>query len=85
MVTKLCFSYCVSPPSVSINEFLKPAEGERYYRPGGTGRGRGRRSRGGYGGNYEVNVPAPIDRRSWTLPILGWKVRMLWDPDLRNA
>ncbi|XP_059651647.1 RGG repeats nuclear RNA binding protein A-like [Cornus florida] len=34
--------------SVSINEFLKPAEGERYYNPGGRGRGRGRGgSRGG--------------------------------------
>ncbi|EPS59059.1 hypothetical protein M569_15751 [Genlisea aurea] len=37
--------------SVSINEFLKPAEGERYYNPGGRGRGgRGRGSRGGYAG-----------------------------------
>ncbi|CAL5350053.1 unnamed protein product [Camellia sinensis] len=36
--------------SVSINEFLKPAE-DRYYRPGTRGRGgRGRDSRGGYGG-----------------------------------
>ncbi|GJM93987.1 hypothetical protein PR202_ga10594 [Eleusine coracana subsp. coracana] len=32
---------------VSINEFLKPAEGERYYGPGrGRGRGRGRGDRG---------------------------------------
>lgn len=31
--------------AVSINEFLKPAEGERYYSPGGRGRGRGRGSR----------------------------------------
>ncbi|XP_068653201.1 RGG repeats nuclear RNA binding protein A-like [Aristolochia californica] len=40
--------------SVSINEFLKPAEGERYYAPRGRGRGRGRgdrgQSRGGFGG-----------------------------------
>ncbi|KAK1430378.1 hypothetical protein QVD17_13065 [Tagetes erecta] len=32
--------------SVSINEFLKPAEGERYYTPGGRGRGRGARGGG---------------------------------------
>ncbi|WVZ55264.1 hypothetical protein U9M48_017874 [Paspalum notatum var. saurae] len=36
--------------SVSINEFLKPAEGERYF--GGRGRGRGRGERGGYRGGY---------------------------------
>ncbi|KAM0869694.1 hypothetical protein ACQ4PT_040512 [Festuca glaucescens] len=45
--------------SLSINEFLKPAEGERYY--GGRGRGRGRGEgrgdrggfRGGFGGGYQ--------------------------------
>ncbi|KVH91255.1 hypothetical protein Ccrd_006728 [Cynara cardunculus var. scolymus] len=36
--------------SLSINEFLKPAEGERYYTPGGRGRGRGPRGGGGGGG-----------------------------------
>ncbi|KAM7476253.1 hypothetical protein LguiB_023496 [Lonicera macranthoides] len=37
--------------SLSINEFLKPAEGERYFTHGGrSGRGRGRGSRGGGGG-----------------------------------
>lgn len=42
---------------MSINEFLKPAEGEKYYSPGGRGRGgRGRNDRGsyrtgGFGGN----------------------------------
>ncbi|XP_065857162.1 RGG repeats nuclear RNA binding protein A-like [Euphorbia lathyris] len=36
--------------SVSINEFLKPVDGERYYNPGGRGRGRGRGPRGGFGG-----------------------------------
>lgn len=35
---------------MSINEFLKPAEGERYY--GGRGRGRGRGDRGGFRGGY---------------------------------
>ncbi|KMZ71918.1 hypothetical protein ZOSMA_172G00470 [Zostera marina] len=40
--------------SVSINEFLKPAEGEKYYNPGSRGgRGRGGRGsfRGGRGGD----------------------------------
>lgn len=41
--------------SVSINEFLKPAEGEKYAAPTsgrgrGGGRGRGRGERGGYMG-----------------------------------
>jgi plasminogen activator inhibitor 1 RNA-binding protein len=43
--------------SVSINEFLKPAEGERYYTPGGRGRGRGR-GRGGFRGGYSPREPA---------------------------
>ncbi|CAO1945808.1 unnamed protein product [Urochloa humidicola] len=45
--------------SVSINEFLKPAEGERYYSGRGRGRGRGERGgfRGGYSGGYN-RVPA---------------------------
>ncbi|KAG8391507.1 hypothetical protein BUALT_Bualt01G0195000 [Buddleja alternifolia] len=51
--------------SVSIKEFLKPAEGERYYSPGGRGRGRGRGGRGGgYNGGSEtsnVKAPAPED------------------------
>lgn len=38
--------------SVSINEFLKPAEGERYYNPGGRGRGRGGRGARGGSSNY---------------------------------
>lgn len=39
---------------MSINEFLKPAEGEKYYNPGSRGgRGRGGRGsfRGGRGGD----------------------------------
>ncbi|GER27378.1 hyaluronan / mRNA binding family [Striga asiatica] len=36
--------------SVSINEFLKPAEGERYINASGHGRGRGRGFKGGYVG-----------------------------------
>ncbi|KAL0324499.1 UNVERIFIED_CONTAM: RGG repeats nuclear RNA binding protein A [Sesamum calycinum] len=47
--------------SVSINEFLKPAEVETYYQAGGRGRGRGR-GRGGYGGNnYDVQALAIED------------------------
>nr|XP_043629017.1 RGG repeats nuclear RNA binding protein A-like [Erigeron canadensis]XP_043629018.1 RGG repeats nuclear RNA binding protein A-like [Erigeron canadensis] len=46
--------------SVSIDEFLKPADGERYNNPSGRGRGRGRGFRGGYGGgNRMSNVAAP--------------------------
>ncbi|KAL6009552.1 hypothetical protein ACLOJK_022782 [Asimina triloba] len=60
--------------SVSINEFLKPADGEKYGRPtagrgrGGRGRGRGERGggggfRGGFSGRADSNAdhaaPAP--------------------------
>ncbi|EXC02062.1 hypothetical protein L484_024026 [Morus notabilis] len=58
--------------SLSINEFLKPAEGERYYTPGGRGRGRGRGSRGGYGGGYSSsNVAAPSIEDPGQFPTLG--------------
>uniref|UniRef100_A0A0D9V2M7 Hyaluronan/mRNA-binding protein domain-containing protein n=1 Tax=Leersia perrieri TaxID=77586 RepID=A0A0D9V2M7_9ORYZ len=45
--------------SLSINEFLKPAEGERYYSPGGRGRGRGRGrgDRGGFRDGYSSRGP----------------------------
>nr|GFA70187.1 hyaluronan/mRNA-binding protein [Tanacetum cinerariifolium] len=52
---------CMVLQSVSIEEFLKPADGERY-NSGGRGRGRGRGFRGGYtGGNgmNNFNVVAP--------------------------
>ncbi|KAK1372314.1 Hyaluronan/mRNA-binding protein [Heracleum sosnowskyi] len=55
--------------ALSINEFLKPAEGEKYYGPG-RGRGRGRGPRGGYSGN---NVPAPIIEDQHQFPTLGAK------------
>ncbi|KAL5723991.1 hypothetical protein ACHQM5_007312 [Ranunculus cassubicifolius] len=56
--------------SVSINEFLKPAEGEKgYYSPSGRGRGRGRGGRGGDrigfgggGGNPHVAAPSIEDQ-----------------------
>ncbi|XP_008792951.1 RGG repeats nuclear RNA binding protein A-like [Phoenix dactylifera] len=65
--------------SVSINEFLKPVEGERYVGPasargrgGGRGRGRGERGgfRGGYGGRGRV-APAPSIEDPGQFPILG--------------
>ncbi|MCD7451516.1 hypothetical protein HAX54_012401 [Datura stramonium] len=61
--------------AVSINEFLKPAEGERYYAPGGRGRGRGRGSRGGYSGaNTTSNVEAaPPIEDTGHFPTLGGK------------
>ncbi|GMY29934.1 RGG repeats nuclear RNA binding protein A [Fagus crenata] len=59
--------------SVSINEFLKPAEGERFYNPGGRGRGRGRGSRGGFGGSYRSNVEAPAIEDQHQFPSLGGK------------
>ncbi|XAR63270.1 hypothetical protein NMG60_11023153 [Bertholletia excelsa] len=64
-----------SKKSVSINEFLKPAEGERYYNPGGRGRGRGRGgSRGGYGGSGAMNnVAAPQIEDPGQFPTLGGK------------
>ncbi|XP_015158493.1 H/ACA ribonucleoprotein complex subunit 1-like isoform X2 [Solanum tuberosum] len=47
----------------NINEFLKPAEGENYYRSGGRGRGRGRGrgNGGGYVGNNSVSAPSIED------------------------
>ncbi|WCJ23025.1 RGG repeats nuclear RNA binding protein A [Euphorbia peplus] len=63
--------------SVSINEFLKPAEGEKYYGPG-RGRGRGRGSRGDYGGGYGgrdqmSKVAAPSIEDPGHFPTLGGK------------
>lgn len=63
------FSYS---QSVNITEFLKPAEGERYY-SGGRGRGRGRGSRGGYSGNAYSNVPAPSIEDPGQFPTLSGK------------
>ncbi|KAL0425740.1 UNVERIFIED_CONTAM: RGG repeats nuclear RNA binding protein A [Sesamum radiatum] len=60
--------------SVSINEFLKPAEGEAYYNRGGRGRGRGRGSRGGYtGGSKMGNAEAPAIEDPGQFPTLGGK------------
>lgn len=60
--------------AVSINEFLKPAEGDRYYNPSGRGRGRGRGFRGGFdGGNSISNVAAPSIEDPGQFPTLGAK------------
>lgn len=63
--------------SLNINEFLKPAEGERYN--GGRGRGRGFRGRGeprggyngGGGGRRPAAAPAIEDQSQF--PTLGGK------------
>ncbi|XP_058086974.1 RGG repeats nuclear RNA binding protein A-like isoform X2 [Magnolia sinica] len=57
--------------SVSINEFLKPAEGTKFH--GGRGRGRGDRGfRGGFaGGNMMNNMAAPSIEDRGQFPILG--------------
>ncbi|KAI3804250.1 hypothetical protein L1987_25651 [Smallanthus sonchifolius] len=61
--------------SLSINEFLKPAEGERYYTPGGRGRGRGTRGGGrfnqGGGSSYAREAPKIEDPSHF--PTLGGK------------
>lgn len=60
--------------SVSINEFLKPADGEKHYNTG-RGRGRGRGGpRGGYGGSFESsNARAPAIEDPGQFPTLGGK------------
>lgn len=59
---------------MTITEFLKPAEGERYYNPGGRGRGRGRGSRGGFNnGSNRMNVAAPSIEDPGQFPSLSAK------------
>ncbi|CAH9079963.1 unnamed protein product [Cuscuta epithymum] len=64
----------------NITEFLKPAEGENYYRPGGRGRGgrggRGRFGDSGRGSGYVGNrssVDAPSIEDVGQFPTLGSK------------
>ncbi|KAF5744270.1 plasminogen activator inhibitor 1 RNA-binding protein-like [Tripterygium wilfordii] len=59
--------------SVSINEFLKPAEGERYHGQSGRGRGRGRGSRGFSARDGTSNVQAPAIEDPGQFPTLGGK------------
>jgi plasminogen activator inhibitor 1 RNA-binding protein len=66
----LCFPSSLK--SLSINEFLKPAEGERYYNPSGRGRGRGRGGfRGGYNGGYRGPAAAPAIEDQAQFPALA--------------
>ncbi|KAL3834984.1 hypothetical protein ACJIZ3_009720 [Penstemon smallii] len=58
--------------AVSINEFLKPAEGENYYRGGGRGRGRGRGGNGG-GNSYNNSAQAPAIEDVGQFPSLAGK------------
>ncbi|KAH0868351.1 LOW QUALITY PROTEIN: hypothetical protein HID58_075373, partial [Brassica napus] len=66
--------------AVNINEFLKPGEGENYYRGGGRGgRGRGRGGRdgegasgGGFDGYHSEAAPAIGDTAQF--PSLGGKI-----------
>ncbi|XP_057498349.1 RGG repeats nuclear RNA binding protein A-like isoform X2 [Actinidia eriantha] len=55
---------------VSINEFLKPAEGKRYFNPRGRGRERSMR---GQGGSTMSNVAAPKIEDPGQFPNLGAK------------
>ncbi|KAK9055891.1 hypothetical protein SSX86_026978 [Deinandra increscens subsp. villosa] len=66
--------------SLSINEFLKPAAGERNYNPGGRGRGRGgarggggrgRYNQGGSSSSYAAEAPKIEDPSHF--PTLGGK------------
>ncbi|KAE8720882.1 GTP-binding protein YPTM2-like [Hibiscus syriacus] len=66
--------------SLSINEFLKPIEGKRYYNPSGRGRGRVRsqdqgqgRERGFGEGHAASNVAAPSIEDPGQFPTLGRK------------
>ncbi|KAL1546515.1 RGG repeats nuclear RNA binding protein A-like [Salvia divinorum] len=61
--------------SVSINEFLKPADGEKFYNSGrGRGRGRGGPRGGGYGGGSETSTGrAPAIEDPGQFPTLGGK------------
>lgn len=63
-VAPISSHYLIFRQSLSINEFLKPAEGERYYSPGGRGRGRGRGrgDRGGFRDGYSSRGPVAAPR-----------------------
>lgn len=69
---------------MSINEFLKPVEGEKYVGPinarGRGGRGRGRGDRGGFKGAFSERsgsetVPAPKIEDPGQFPVLGGAVK----------
>jgi len=58
---------------LSINEFLKPADGKRYNGRGGGSRGRGGRGGRGEGGNqrYAKEAAAPAIGDTAQFPSLG--------------
>ncbi|KAL0716777.1 hypothetical protein Bca4012_066099 [Brassica carinata] len=78
--------------AVSINEFLKPAEGESYYRGGGRG-GRGRGGRGGRdrggasGGGFDGyrSEAAPAIGDTAQFPSLGGKVAAFKEEKMRRS
>ncbi|PKU86384.1 RGG repeats nuclear RNA binding protein A-like [Dendrobium catenatum] len=62
--------------AITINEFLKPTEGDRRYSPAGFGRGRGRGAfRGGYVSNNlsSASQAAPLIEDPTQFPTLGGK------------
>ncbi|GJV15994.1 hyaluronan/mRNA-binding protein, Stm1 [Tanacetum coccineum] len=65
--------------SLSINEFFKPAAGEKQYNSGGRGRGRGGARGGGGGGRYNQGgssnyaAEAPKNKDPSHFPTLGGK------------
>lgn len=65
--------------SLSINEFLKPAEGETYYSGGARGRGRGRGFRGSSSGSSGTSNygKAPAIEDPSQFPTLGGKWTLL--------
>ena len=80
--TEYLLAFCMSIlfwcilQSLSINEFLKPSVGERYYTPGGRGRGRGPRGGGRFnqGGSQSSYAPeAPKIEDPSHFPTLGGK------------
>ncbi|KAG6471302.1 RGG repeats nuclear RNA binding protein A-like [Zingiber officinale] len=68
-----------SKKPMSITEFFKPIDGERYYTPRGRGRGRGRSGRGEqFGGGYDhgassFTTAAPSIEDPGQFPTLGGK------------
>ncbi|PKU67066.1 RGG repeats nuclear RNA binding protein A [Dendrobium catenatum] len=63
--------------AMNINEFLKPADGGRYYSPSGRGRGRGRGDResfrGSYTGGASISPVIPSIEDQGQFPALGAK------------
>ncbi|KAI3499406.1 hypothetical protein L1887_35206 [Cichorium endivia] len=68
-VMLLCLSLFMSVigflQSLSINEFLKPASGEKYFNPGGLGQGRGARGGDDECCNSYEEVREAYRRKSW--------------------